>query len=211
MGALASLFQQINSTACNHFAAMTQEVMNQLLQIENLRLTVDQCHNVDTKHALQLSLREEVIKNHFTNIGALNFDNNAQTVFIRLITELGDTFKLFLFDQLGDALNQACLVQLVGNFGNDNGLATSLFVHFNARFCPHIDTSAASTIGLNNSRSAIDNTGSGEIRPWNIFHQLIDGNLRIVDHRQTTFDHFSEVMGRNIGRHAHSNTRGTIN
>ena len=185
--------------------------MNQLLQIENLRLTVDQCHHVDTKHALQLGLGEEIIKNHFSNIGALNFDHHAQTVFVRLITEFRDTFKLLLFNQLGDALNQARFVQLIRNLGDNDGFTASLFVHFDTGFGAHIDASTTGAVGLNNAGSAIDNTGSGEIRSGDIFHQLIDGNLRIVDHRQTTFDHFSEVVGRNIGRHAHSNTRGTIN
>ena len=79
--------------------------MNQLLQIENLWLTIDQCHNVNTKHALQLSLGKEVVKDYFTHIGALNLDNHAQTVFVRLITELGDTFKLLLFNQFGNPLD----------------------------------------------------------------------------------------------------------
>ena len=185
--------------------------MNQLLQIENLWLTIDQCDNVDTKHALQLSLSEQVIQYYFTHIGALNFDNHAQTVFIRLITELRDTFKLLLFNQLGDALNQACLVQLIGNFGDNNGFATSLFMDFDIGFGAHIDATTTSAIGLNNASSAINDCSGREIWPRDIFHQFIDGNIRIVDHRQTTFDYFCEVVGRNIGRHAHSNTRGTVN
>ena len=210
MGALAGLLQQINSTTCDHFATVTQKVVNQLLQIKNLWLTIDQCHDVDTKHALQLSLGKEVIKNHFTDIGALNFDYYAQAVFIRLIAEFGDTFKLLLFNQLGDALNQTRFVQLIGNLGDDNGFTASLFVHFDTGFGAHIDASATGAVGLNNAGSAIDNTGSGKIRSGDIFHQLIDGNLRIFNHCQTTFDHFSEVVRWNISRHAHSNTRGTI-
>ena len=61
MGALTGLFQQIDGTARNHFAAMTQKVMNQLLQIENLWLTIDQRYHVDTKHALQLRLGKKVV------------------------------------------------------------------------------------------------------------------------------------------------------
>ena len=92
MGAFTGLAQQIDSSARDYFSAVTQEGLNQLLKIENLRLTIDQGHHVDTEHTLQLSLCEQVIENHFANIGTLNFNNDAHSVFIRLIAQLGDTF-----------------------------------------------------------------------------------------------------------------------
>ena len=43
-----------------------------------------------------------------------------------------------------------------------------------------------------------------------MFHQFIDGDIRVVDHRQATFNHFSQVVGRNIGGHTHGDTGGAI-
>ena len=110
MGAFTSLAQQIDCSARDYFSTVTQEGLNQLLKIENLWLAIDQCHNVDTEHTLQLSLCEKVIENHFANIGTLNFNNDAHSVFIRLITQLGDTFELFLFNQFSNTLDQTRLV-----------------------------------------------------------------------------------------------------
>ena len=82
MGTLAGFAQQIDCSACDYFATMAKEGINQLLKIENLWLTINQCHHVDAEHALQLGLRKEVVENHFSDIGAFNFNDDAHAVFV---------------------------------------------------------------------------------------------------------------------------------
>src|SRR3546814_10499922 len=41
-----------------------------------------------------------------------------------------------------------------------------------------------------------------------VLHQLIDGQLGIVDEGQATVDDFTEVVRRDVGRHAYGNTAG---
>ncbi len=41
-------------------------------------------------------------------------------------------------------------------------------------------------------------------------HQLIDGQLGVVDEGQATVDDFTEVVRRNVGGHAHGDTAGAV-
>src|SRR5690606_27650346 len=43
-----------------------------------------------------------------------------------------------------------------------------------------------------------------------VFHQLINGDVFVVDQGQATAHHFGQVVGRNIGGHTHGDTRGTV-
>src|SRR5690606_366518 len=131
-------------------------------------------------------------------------------VLVGLVTQLGNTFDLLFLDQLGDLLDQACLVHLVRNFGNDNGLlATALHV-FDFGTGTGIDAATAGAIRLHDTGTAIDDTGGGEIRALDVIHQFINGQLAVLDQRQAAINDFAQVVRRNIGGHANGNTGGTV-
>ena len=65
-------------------------------------------------------------------------------------------------------------------------------------------------IHIGNSLTPLDNGRRREIGPLDVRHQLIDSNLRIINHRTKTIYHFSQVVRRNICRHTDSNTVGTV-
>ena len=69
---------------------------------------------------------------------------------------------------------------------------------------------ATGAVGLANATHAIDDAGGGEVRPRHQFHQLIDTYLGALDHRQTGGDDLPQVMGRDVGRHAHGDTGGAV-
>ena len=75
---------------------------------------------------------------------------------------------------------------------------------------PHVNAAAAGAIGLQNPCPAIDDAGSGQIGPLDVFHQSININIVVVDVGQAAIDHFHQIMGWNIGGHAHRDTRGAV-
>ena len=57
-------------------------------------------------------------------------------------------------------------------------------------------------IGLADAGAAENQAAGGKIRPLNMFHQAVDGDIRIIDIGEAGIDHFAEIVRRYIGRHA---------
>lgn len=88
---------------------MAHKRTENFFQIEDLRLSLMQGNHIDTKRGLHLCQQIKVVQYHFTDRIAFDFNHNAHTVFIGFITQCADTFQTFLFNQLGDFLNQRAL------------------------------------------------------------------------------------------------------
>ena len=48
--ALSRLTKKEQGSTCHHFATMTQEGLNDFLEVQHLGLTIDKGHHVDTNH-----------------------------------------------------------------------------------------------------------------------------------------------------------------
>ena len=199
-----------NSTTGNYFTAMTQKGFQHFLKIKQLRLTVYQRHHINAEHALHLCLLVEVIQHHFAGFAALQLNHHAHTILIGFIAQFGNTFKPFLFNQFSNFFQQARLVHLIRQFGNNNGFTASTLIHFYISACSHINTAFAGAVGLPNTACTIDDTGGREIWPRQIFHQVIDIHIRVSQQRQTRIHGFCQVMRGNIGGHTDRNPGGTV-
>ncbi len=209
MGALARLAQLEQGAPRHHLAAMAQERLQQILEIEQSRLTVQQAHHVDAEHSLHGGVLIEVVEHHLGHLAATQFDHHTEAVLVGLIAQLGDALDALFLDQLGDFLHQPGLVDLVGQFGDHNGLAAAIeFLEVAAR--AQVDAAAARAIGLADTVYAVDDCAGGEIRPRHALQQVLDLQRRIVDQCQTGIHHLAQVMGRDVGGHAHGDTGGTV-
>ena len=95
------------------------------LSAEQLRLAVDERDHVDAEHGLERRLRVQVVQHHFGDFAALELDDDAHAVLVGLVAQVGDAVDLLVARQLGDALEQARLVHLVRQLGDDDGLASA--------------------------------------------------------------------------------------
>ena len=59
-----------------------------------------------------------------------------------------------------------------------------------------------SSIGGADAVAAEDGGAGREIRPRHVFHQLLHGELGIVDQRAAGIDQLAEIVRRDVGRHA---------
>ncbi|CRZ63547.1 Uncharacterised protein [Vibrio cholerae] len=159
---------------------MVDETLQHLFQVKQLRLTVIECHHVDTEGGLQLSVGIQVVQNHFANRITLTLNHNAHTVFVRLVTQCTDPFDFFLFHQLSDFFDQARFVHLIRDFADDNGFFAVL-IGFDFRFRAHVNLAAAGFVRVNDAFTATDQRGGWEIWTRNVVHQLINGDRFIID------------------------------
>src|SRR5690606_7804989 len=208
---LAGFAQFVDGPAGHYLAAVTDEGVKQLLQIENARLPVEQAHHVDAEHVLHLGLGVQVVEDDLGHLATTQLDDHTHAVLVGLVAQLADALELLFLDQLGNTLDQLGLVNLVGQLVDDDLLAAPDLVDIlDFAAGPDIDTTPAGLVGLDDSRTAIDDAGGGEVRARYVFHQLVDGDIRIGDDRQTAIDHLGQVVRRNIGRHAHGDTTGAV-
>ena len=111
--------------------------------------------------------------------------------------------------QFGDRLNQALLVHLIRQFGDDDRLAT-VVVGFDLRPGAHQNAPAAGFVRFDDARRAIDDAAGGKIRTGHQAQQFVEAEFRRVDQRDRRVDDFTQVVRRHVGRHADRDAGRTV-
>ena len=190
---------------------MRQEAFQHLLQVQQLRLAIDQGHHIHTKGVLQLRLLIEIVQYNLRHFTTFQLDHDTHTRFIGFIANIGDTFEFLVAHVFSDTFQQGLLIHLVWQLINDDGRTTFFTKFFKMRFCAHDYAATASAITIAHTRNAINQTCCWEVGRRNNFDQFIDAALWITQDMQSTVNDFSDIVRRNIGRHTHRNTGRTVN
>ncbi len=93
---------------------------------------------------------------------------------------------------------------------NDDGFTASFSVGFHFATGADVNLAASGAIGFFDTATAIDDRCRWEIWPWDVLHQRFKADIFIFNKGQAAVDHFGDVVRRNVGRHAHGDTRGAI-
>ena len=212
MGTLARLAQVENRAPCDHLATVADERLQHVLEGHQLGLAVLQGDHVDAEHGLQRRLRIEVVEHDVGQLTALELNDNAHAVLVGLIPQAigGDALQQLLAHQVGDALNEARLVHLIGQLGDDNGLSPALFHVLEVRTAPDRQSPTARAIGSHDFLGTIDDAGRWKVRTRHVLHEASQGDVRILHDRQQGVDNLGEIVRRDVGGHAHGNTGGAI-
>ncbi len=126
MAAFARLAQFEHGAARDHFAAMAQERVDHLLEVEQPGLAVDDRHHVDAEAVLHLGVFVQLVEDHIGILAALQLDHRAHPGLVRFVAHLGNAFEALLAHQFADLDQQVGLVHLVGQLVDDDGLALAL-------------------------------------------------------------------------------------
>ncbi len=164
VAAIAGLAQVEHRPARDHFTAVTDERLDHVLEVEQPRLAVEQRHHVDAEHRLHRRLLVEVVEDDLGVLAALELDDDAHAVLVGLVAQLGDALELLAAHQLGDALDQARLVHLVRQLGDDDGLAAGVVVFLDLGLGADDDAAAAGRVGGVDFAGAVDDAGRREVR-----------------------------------------------
>ena len=208
--ALAGLAQEVNRAPRHHLPAVADKGLEYLLEVQRAGLAVHQGDHIDAEDRLQAGLGIQVVEHHIADLATAQLDYHPQPVLVGLIPQLGDALDFFLLDQLGDALDPARGVELVGKLVNDDDVLAALLVMDHLRPRPHIDAAATGAVGLDDARATIDDGRGGEVRPGDVLHQVIDGQIGVFHQGEAAADDFGQVVRRNIGGHAHRDPGGTV-
>ncbi len=203
VGSLARLAQVVHRAPRDHFAPVPQERFEHFLERQELRLAVLQGDHVDAEHRLHRRLRVQVVEHDVGHFALLELDHDPHAVLVGLVAQLADAVDVLVAHQLGNALEQACLVHLVRQLGDHDRLppAALHLLHLGAR--AHRQAAAPGLVPGDDLLRPVDDPGGGKVRPRNVLHQPGEGERRIVDQGHAGVDHFAQVVRRDVGRHAH--------
>ena len=202
MATLARLAQLVDRAARDDLAPVAEERFDQVLERQQLGLPVLQRHHVDAEHGLHRRLRIEIVEHDVGDFAALQLDDDAHSVLVGLVTQFRDALDQLPAHQVGDTLEQARLVDLVGQLGDDDCLIAAVVDVLDVRARAHQDAAAAGGVGAIDFPRPVDDARGREIRTGDQGHQFRDTDRRVVDQRDAGIHDFGQVVGRNVGRHA---------
>ena len=194
--------QQVGGAPHHHFAAVADERVEHVAQVDRARLPVDQGDAVDAEHRLQLGQGVKVVEHHLAGFAAAQFDDHAQAVPVGLVAQCGDALDALFLDQFGDLLDQPRLVHLVGQLGDDDRLLAAADP-FDVGLGAHEDAAATGPVCAHDAGAAVDDGAGGEIRTLDVLHEFVHRQAGLVEQGKTAVDDLGEIVRRDIGRHAH--------
>ena len=208
MGAFLSLPQVELGTADDDLMAVINEMLDELFQVQQIRTTLDQGHVIHVEGALQGRHLVELVQDDLGIGVALQFIDDADALTVGLIADVGDAVQLLLVDQVGRLLDHVGLVDLIRDGGRDDALVTVMFL--DGRLTTDHDPTLSRLEGLSDAFVAIDDATGGEIGSLDVFHQLRDGDIVVVDIGDDTVDALAEVVRGHVRGHTHSDAVAAV-
>src|SRR5206468_8475971 len=157
-------FPQIElDPAPDDFASELNERLDQLEQVHDLRPTTDDCEHDDAEAGLQRCVLVKVVEYHLWHFAAFQFDDDTHALAIGLVAKIGDSFNRFFAYQLGDALDQPGLVDLIGNLSEDDRGPIALLVRLGRRSRAHHDRATAGRVRLDDAPPPDDIAGRRKV------------------------------------------------
>ena len=210
MPALARLGEVEARAPDDDLAAMLEEELEELLEIEQPRLSIDQRDHVHAEAVLQLRQLEQIVGDDVGNFAPFELDHHAHARLVGFVAQIGDAFELFLAHQLADAGQQIRLVDLIRDLVDDDRLAVPAIQILDVRARTDDDAAASGAIALADALEAVNDSGGRKIGRRNDVHQLVDRDAGIGQDRQTAIDRLVQVVRWNVGRHADRNARRSV-
>src|SRR5437660_9937 len=207
--AVLRLGEQVGGAAADDFDAVVDEVLDGLHQPHLAGLTVSDRQENHAEALLHVGVLEELVQDDLGLGAALQFDHDAHAFAIAFVANVGDVVDDLVVDEIGDALDQAGFVHLVGDFGDDDGLLI-LGEVLDGSTGAHHETAASGFVRVDNSGTAMDDASGRKVRTLNKLEDLGQSGVRIINQRDGGIDDLGEIVRRNFRGHADSDAVGTI-
>ena len=187
--------------AADDLAAELDEVLDHLEQRQHPRPAGDDRQHDDAEGLLQLGVLVEIVEDDLADLAALQLDDDPHAVAVGLVADVGDALDGLVADQVGDALDQLRLVDLVGDLADDDLLAIALLHLLDLGLGAHLDAAAAGDVGLVDAAPADDQAAGREVGAGDQLDQLtqllLAGERRAARRRhQRLFDHPDDAVDR---------------
>ena len=109
-------------------------------------------------------------------------DHDPHSLAVGLIVQVADALDALVLDQVGNVLNEARLVDHIGDLGDDD-LGAAVLLFLNGGAAAQGDLAAAGGVGGTDAAAAHDDAGGGEIRALDVLHQAGQVDVRVRRYR----------------------------
>src|SRR5207248_2950913 len=123
----------------------------------------------------------------------------TKAIAVRFVAQLSDALDLLLAMQFADVGDHGRLVNLVGEFRDDDRFAV-LADGTDRNLAAHHDRTAAKMIGRTDALAPEYDAAGREIRSRDDVDEFVDGKRGVVDQCRAGVDDLDEIVRRNIGR-----------
>ena len=174
-----------------------------------LGLVLYQRQHIDGEGGLELGLVKQAVQHHQRVGIPLQLNDHPHTIAVGLVPDVGNALQTLVLHLIGKALDEHPLVHLIGQLRDDN---TGTVVTELLKFMPGADYNPAPAggIGRPDTAAAHDNAPCREVRPLDMLHQVRQGRVGIIQHADTGADHLPQIVGRDVGSHAHGDAAGAV-
>src|ERR1019366_586139 len=193
----------------NNFDPVIDEAADSGGETQFAGLAVDHREEDHGEALLHLGVLVELVQHDLRLRSTLELDDDAHAVAIALVADVRDFVDDLFVDQLGDALNELGLVDLVGDLVDDDRrffLGDLLGGHLGA----HEEAAATGGVGLGDAGFAEDEAAGGEIRALHVAQDFEEAGVGIVHQFDGGVEDLGEVVGRDVGRHADGDAIGAV-
>src|SRR5215472_10435310 len=141
-------FAQVEAaTAGRDFLAMLDVFDQHLAQGQRARLPVDEGDAVHAERSLERRVLVELVEDELALRFALELHDDAHALAVALVAKIGNARRLLVGDHLRDRLDEACLVHLERDLGDDDRLSPAAqLLEFVLR--PHDQRAARAQVAL---------------------------------------------------------------
>ena len=170
---LAGAVEEEGGATADDLDAVIEEGVDGVVEGEFLRLAVVDGEEDHREGLLQLGMLEELIEDDLVLGAAFEFDDDAHAVAVGLIADVGDLVDDLVGDELGDALDEGGLVDLVGDLGDDDGLAAT-GDGLDGALGAHHEAAAAGAVGLLDVGAAVEVAAGREVRAFHVLEDELE-------------------------------------
>ena len=206
-----------HSTALNHGFAVRNVGVNHRGKVEQHRASVKNAHHVGRVGLLEPTGFEQLIE-YGVGVGVVfDFNDHADALFGRFITDVTNANDDFLVDQISNLNEHVGFLDLVGDLMDHDALAFFIVKHL--ALGSNVESTLAGGVHVGDAIDAVDGGAGGKVRAFHVLHVFFyrDGRLltrpRLKDGVNVQIHsacHFREVVRRDASRHTHCNTVAAV-
>ena len=210
MLALLRLFQVEGGAAADDLHLELNIAFHHRFQAHDLGNAIVQRQHDDTHGVLQLGVAVELVQHDLRVCVLFDLDDDLHArAGGGFVVQVADALDALVLDKVGNALDQAGLVDHVGDLGDEN-FKPPVFLFDDFGTAAQRDLAAPGRVGGADAAATHDDAAGGEVGAFDVFHQPGQVNFGVVHQGDHTVDDLAQVVRRNVGGHADSDALAAV-
>ena len=188
---------------------MRHKVRNQVFQRQFLRLPVHQRQHYGVESGTQRRPLVQIVEDDRRLGVAVQLNHHPDAPPVGFVPDFGNAHQRLVPHQAGDFLHQIRLVDLIGQFRDDDALPiVAGFLNLGNGL--HNDAAPPGGVHIPDAGHAPDARRRRKVRPRHQCHQLIHIAVGMVNHMADGIADFAQIVRRHIGSHTDGDARRPV-